>query len=154
MFDYYLEERIALESIKGYKFLEKEVGEIMEERDLCRIIGRGLRDSFYALQINHIRWLARLNKKELTSETKHTDIIHTLTNRTINFPNDLAVRATSNYFTAMYHFVTKETQEKMIDNLVLDVTNEVPYAGIVLTTILKSHYDTFITKPHYRTNHS
>jgi hypothetical protein len=54
----------------------------------------------------------------------------------------------------MYHFVTKETQEKMIDNLVLDVTNEVPYAGIVLTTILKSHYDTFITKPHYRTNHS
>ena len=154
MFDYYLEERIALESIKGYKFLGKEVGEIVEERDLCRIIGQGLRDSFYALQINHIRWLARLNKKELTSETRYTDIIHTLTNSAINFPNDLAVRATSNYFTAMYHFVTKETQEKMIDNLVLDVTNEVPYAGIVLTTILKSHYDTFITKPHYRTNHS
>ncbi|MDP6600548.1 MAG: hypothetical protein QF798_03880, partial [Candidatus Woesearchaeota archaeon] len=70
------------------------------------------------------------------------------------FPNDLAVRATANYFTAMYHFVTKETQEKMIDNLVLDVINKVPYAGTVLTTILKSHYDTFITKPNYRTNQS
>lgn len=149
MFDDLLEEKISLESIEGYKFLGKKVGELLNDKDLERLLGLGLRDPFYALQINQVRLLARQNGKELTSEINYTDTMDIFLNGTTKFPYDQSVVYTSNYFTARYHFATKEVQEKIIDDLTSDVHEDTPYADSILKAILKSHNDSTVTKPNY-----
>ena len=128
-----LQERIEQCASDGLSFLEKMYKRPLDRHDILSLIANGLKDSFYALTIVHVKELAKLNGVELNPESRYHEVITALNGYHLR----CAARKAGAYILSTYNLSDSEGREKIKDSLFGDLIQGIPYAGNLLVTIIE-----------------
>ena len=135
-----LQEKIAKSLVDGYTYLGKSVDEALTIEDIKILANEGKMDSFHAYHVNGAIWFAEQNGKKLSIESKYLDVLDALN---VFSERDELREAATDFLTSVYHFLPRQRQKEMENDINYHLQHGNPHAFRILVALLKMPYNDF-----------